>query len=169
MAQGKTDEAIAAYEVAQSLNNNDVVKNNLAFCYLVKGDMPKAEELFTSMTAATNESKWGMGVISITKGEYDKAVNFFGSEPCFNAALAQLLKGDVNKAKVTLDSAESLCPDGRGEYLKAIVGARLDNRDYMLNGLRDAVAKDAKWKEYAKTDLELAKYWNDDTFTSVVQ
>jgi len=27
------------------------------------------------------------------KGEYDKAVNFFGTEPCFNLALAQLLKG----------------------------------------------------------------------------
>jgi len=169
MAQGKTDEAIAAYEVAKAIDNNDVVKNNLGFCYLVKGDMTKAEELFTSMTAATNESKWGMGVISTTKGEYDKAVNFFGTEPCFNLALAQLLKGDVNKAKVTLDSAEALCPDGRGEYLKAVVGARLDDRDYMLNGLRESVGKDAKWKEYAKTDLELAKYWNDDTFKSVVQ
>lgn len=169
MAQGKTDAAIAAYEVAKAINNTDVIKNNLAFCYLVKGNMERAEELFTSMTAATDESKWGMGVISITKGEYDKAVNFFGTEPCFNAALAQLLKNDVNKAKVTLDSAESLCPDGRGEYLKAVVGARLENRDYMLNGLREAVAKDTKWKEYAKTDLELAKFWNDDTFKSVVQ
>jgi tetratricopeptide (TPR) repeat protein len=169
MAQGKTDEAIAAYEVAKAIDNNDVIKNNLGFCYLVKGDMAKAEELFTSMTAATTESKWGMGVISITKGEYDKAVNFFGTEPCFNLALAQVLKNDVSKAKVTLDSASELCPDGRGEYLKAIVGARLDDRDYMLNGLREAVAKDAKWKEYAKTDLELNKYWNDDTFKSVVQ
>jgi tetratricopeptide (TPR) repeat protein len=169
MAQGKTDEAIAAYEVAKAIDNNDVIKNNLGFCYLVKGDMAKAEELFTSMTAATTESKWGMGVISITKGEYDKAVNFFGTEPCFNLALAQVLKNDVSKAKVTLDSASELCPDGRGEYLKAIVGARLDDRDYMLNGLREAVGKDAKWKEYAKTDLELNKYWNDDTFKSVVQ
>lgn len=169
MAQGKTDEAIAAYEVAKAINDNDVVKNNLAFCYLVKGDMAKAEETFTSMTAATPESKWGLGVISITKGEYDTAVNYFGTEPCFNVALAQLLKGDVNKAKVTLDSAEELCPDGRGEYLKAVVGARLDDRDYMLNGLREAIGKDAKWKEYATTDLELAKYWNDDTFKSTVQ
>jgi len=49
------------------------------------------------------------------------------------------------------------------------VGARLDDRDYMLNGLREAIGKKADWKEYAKTDLEFAKYWNDDTFKSVVQ
>jgi tetratricopeptide (TPR) repeat protein len=169
MSLGKTDEAIAAYEVAKGINNNDVVKNNLGFCYLVKGDIPKAKELFTSMTAATPESKWGLGVIAITEGKYDDAVNYFGTEPCFNLALAQLLKKDVNKAKVTLDSAGEMCPDGRGQYLKAVVGARLDDRNYMLNGLRDAVAKKADWKAYAKTDLELAKFWNDDTFKSIVQ
>ena len=74
---------------------------------LVKGDMAKAEEYFNSMTAATPESKWGLGVIAITKGEYDKAVNYFGTEPCFNLALALVLKGDVNKAKATLDSMKN--------------------------------------------------------------
>ena len=104
MALGKTDEAIAAFEKARAIQNNDVVKNNLGFGSLVKGDLVKAEEYFNSMTAATPESKWGLGVIAITKGEYDKAVNYFGTEPCFNLALAQLLKGDVNKAKSTLDA-----------------------------------------------------------------
>jgi Flp pilus assembly protein TadD len=169
MALGKTDEAIAAYEVAKAIENNDVIKNNLGFCYLVKGDLVKAEEYFNSMTAATTESKWGQGVIAITKGEYDKAVNLFGTEPCFNLALAQLLKGDVNKAKATLDSMKEMCKCGKPSYLKAVVGARLDNRDYMLGGLREAVGFNADWKAYAKTDLELAKFWNDDTFKSVVQ
>ena len=169
MALGKTAEATAAFEVAKAIENNDVVKNNLGFCYLVKGDLVKAEEYFNSMTAATTESKWGLGVIAITKGEYDKAVNLFGTEPCFNLALAQLLKGDVNKAKATLDSMKDMCKCGKPSYLKAIVGARLDNRDYMLNGLREAVGFNADWKAYAKTDLELAKYWNDDTFKSAVQ
>ena len=90
------------------MQNNDVVKNNLGFGSLVKGDLAKAEEYFNSMTAATPESKWGLGVIAITKGEYDKAVNFFGTEPCFNLALALVLKGDVNKAKATLDGMKEL-------------------------------------------------------------
>jgi len=169
MVLGKTDEALAAFERAKAIDNNDVVKNNLGFVSLVKGDMVRAEEYFNSMTAATNESKWGLGVISITKGEYDRAVNYFGTEPCFNLALAQLLKGDVNQAKATLDSMKDLCKCGKPSYLKAIIGARLDDRNYMLAGLREAVGFNADWKAYAKTDLELAKFWNDDTFKTVVQ
>ncbi|HUX97293.1 MAG TPA: hypothetical protein VMV47_16280 [Bacteroidales bacterium] len=168
MALGKTDDAIAAFEKAKALENNDVVKNNLGMGSLVKGDLAKAEEYFTSMTAATSESKWGMGVISITKGEYDKAVNYFGSEPCFNNALALVLKGDVNKAKVMLDGMKESCK-GKKDYLKGVVGARLDDRNYMLGGLREAIATDGKWKDYAKTDLEFGKFFNDDTFKSTVQ
>ena len=58
---------------------------------------------------------------------------------------------------------------GKPSYLKAVVGARLDDRTYMLNGLREAIGFDASWKAYAKTDLELAKFWNDDAFKSAVQ
>jgi tetratricopeptide (TPR) repeat protein len=169
MALGKTDDAIAAFEKAKAIENNDMIKNNLGFGSLVKGDMAKAEGYFNSMTTSTPESKWGLGVIAITKGEYDKAVNYFGTEPCYNLALALVLKGDVNKAKATLDSMKDLCKCGKPSYLKAIVGARLDDRTYMLSGLREAIGFNAEWKAYAKTDLEFAKYFNDDTFKSVVQ
>jgi tetratricopeptide (TPR) repeat protein len=168
MALGKVDDAVAAFEKAKAMQNNDVVKNNLGMGALAKGDLAKAEEYFTSMTAATAESKWGMGVISITKGEYDKAVNYFGSEPCFNNALALVLKGDVNKAKVMLDGMQESCK-GKKDYLKGVVGARLDDKNYMLGGLRGAIATDGKWKDYAKTDLEFGKFFNDDTFKSTVQ
>jgi hypothetical protein len=168
MLLGKNDEAIAAFEKAKAIANNDVVKNNLGMGSLAKGDLAKAEEYFTSMTAATAESKWGMGTISITKGEYDKAVNYFGSEPCFNNALALVLKGDVNKAKLMLDGMKETCK-GKRDYLKGVVGARLDDKNYMMNGLREAIATDGKWKPYAKTDLEFGKYFNDETFKSTVQ
>jgi tetratricopeptide (TPR) repeat protein len=169
MALGKTDEAIAAFEKAKAIENNDVVKNNLGFGALVKGDIAKAEEYFNSMAAATTESKWGLGVIAITKGEYDKAVNYFGTEPCYNLALAQYLKGDVTKAKATLDSMKDLCKCGKPSYLKAIIGAKLDDRNYMLSNLREAIGFNADWKAYAKTDLEFAKFFTDDTFKSTVQ
>ena len=169
MDLGKVDDAIAAFEAAKAIQNNDVVKNNLGFTALVKGDIPKAEGYFTSMAAATPESKWGLGVIAITKGEYDKAVNLFGTEPCFNLALAQVLKGDVNKAKATLDSMKELCKCGKPSYLKAVVGARLDDKNYMLAGLKEAVAFKADWKAYAKTDIEFAKYFNDNDFKAAIQ
>jgi len=169
LGQGKADEAIAALDKAKAIENNDVVKNNTAFAYLLKGDMAKAEEVFNSMTAATPESKWGLGVIAITKGEYDKAVNNFGTEPCFNLALAQVLKGDVSKAKATLDSMKEMCECGKPSYLKGIVGARLDDKTYMVNGLKEAIGFKPEWKAYAKTDLEFAKFFSDSAFTGLVQ
>ena len=169
MALGKTDEAIASFEKAKTIENNDVIKNNLGFGSLVKGDVAKAEEYFNSMTAATPESKYGLGVIAITKGEYDKAVNDFGTEPCFNLALALYLKGDVAKAKSTLDSMKELCKCGKPSYLKAVIGAKLDDKNYMLSNLREAIGFKADWKAYAKTDLEFAKFFTDDTFKSTVQ
>jgi tetratricopeptide (TPR) repeat protein len=169
MSLGKTDEAIAEFEKAKAIQNNDVVKNNLGFGALVKGDVAKAEEYFNSMTAATPESKYGLGVIAITKGEYDKAVNYFGTEPCFNLALAQYLKGDVTKAKATLDSMKDLCKCGKPSYLKAVIGAKLDDKNYMMNNLREAIGDKVEWKAYAKTDLEFAKYFNDQTFKDNVQ
>jgi tetratricopeptide (TPR) repeat protein len=169
MALDKTDEAIASFEKAKAIENNDVIKNNLGFGSLVKGDIAKAEEYFNSMTAASPESKYGLGVIAITKGEYDKAVNDFGTEPSFNLALALYLKGDVAKAKSTLDSMKDLCKCGKPSYLKAVIGAKLDDRNYMLSNLREAIGFKADWKAYAKTDLEFAKFFTDDTFKSTIQ
>ncbi|MGE5421230.1 MAG: tetratricopeptide repeat protein [Chloroflexota bacterium] len=169
MMLGKTDDAIAAFEKARAIENNDVVKNNLGMGSLAKGDVQKALEYFNSMTAATPESKWGLGTIAIIQGKYDEAVNFFGTEPSFNLALAQVLKGDVNRAKTTLDNVKDAAKTGKPAYLKAVVGARLDDKNYMLNSLRDAIAANGSWKGFAKTDLEFGKFFSDDTFKSTVQ
>lgn len=166
---GKYDDAIASLEKAKAINNNDVVKNNFGAAYLMKGDYTKAEEYYNSMSAATAESKHGLGILAIRKGQYDAAVNYLTGATCFNLALAQVLKGDVARAKITLDGIKETPKNGKPLYLKAVVGARLDDRNYAMNGLREAVGMNSAWKDYAKKDLELAKYWNDDTFKSVVQ
>lgn len=165
---GKADEAMTALETAKALKNDDIVKNNMGFAALIKGDYKAATEYFNSMSASTPESKYGLGTIAIHEGKYDQAVNLLGEAPCFNLGLAQLLKGDINKAKVTMDAVKP-CKCGTPSYLKAVIGARLDDRDYMLNNLREAVGYDAKWATYAKTDLEFAKFFTDDTFTSIVK
>jgi hypothetical protein len=64
---------------------------------------------------------------------------------------------------------KELCKCGKPSYLKAIIGARLDDKNYMMNNLREAIGFNADWKAYAKTDLEFAKFFNDDTFKSTVQ
>jgi tetratricopeptide (TPR) repeat protein len=165
---GKYEDAMKAFEAAKALQNNDVVKNNMGFASFMMGDLAKAEEYFTSMTAATAESKFGLGMIAVVRGQYDQAVNYFGNEPSYNLGHALLLKGDYTRAKVVFDSVEP-CECGKPSYMKAVLGARMNDRDYMLNNLREAVGFNAMWKDYAKTDLEFAKFFVDNTFMSIVQ
>lgn len=168
LQMGKADEAIVALEKAKALKNDDNVKNNLGFAALLKGDIKGAAEYFNSMSAATPESKFGLGTIAIHEGKYDQAVNMLGDKPTMNLALAQLLKGDLNKAKTTMDSVKP-CKCGAPSYLKAVIAARLDNKDGVLNGLREAVGYNSDWKNYAQTDLEFAKYFTDDAFIAVTK
>lgn len=168
MKLGNVDAAIKGFEAARALQNNDVVKNNLGFAALAKGETVKAEEYFNSMTAATAESKYGLGLIATSKGEYDQAVNHFGSDSSYGLGHALILKGDNARAKTVLDNAPADAT-GNTAYLKAVLGARMQDRDYMFNNLRAAVAANAQWKAYAKNDLEFARFFVDNTFVSIVQ
>ena len=168
MKLGNVDAAKAAFEKAKAISNNDVVKNNLGFVALVQGDFDAAEELFTSMTSSTTNSKYGLGTIALVRGEYDKAVNFFGNEASTNNALALMLKGDLSKAKVMLDGMAK-CKCGTPSYLKAVVGARMDDKDYAMNNLREAVEFNADWKAYAVKDREFGKFAQEEAFKAIVQ
>jgi tetratricopeptide (TPR) repeat protein len=168
LSMGKPDEALTALEKAKALKNDDVVKNNMGFAALLKGDIKASAEYFNSMSAATPESKFGLGTIAIHEGKYDQAVNMLGDKPTMNLALAHLLKGDINKAKTTMESVKP-CKCGAPSYLNAVIAARLDDKDGVLNGLREAIGYNSDWKNYARTDLEFAKYFMDDTFKSVTQ
>lgn len=165
---GKDDEAMVAFEKAKAIKNDDVVKNNMGFAALLNEDFKAASEYFGSMSAATPESKFGLGTIAIHDGKYDQAVNLLGDKPTMNLALAQLLKGDLNKAKTTMDAVPP-CKCGAPSYLKAVIAARLDNKDGVLNGLREAIGYNTDWKNYAMTDLEFAKYFTDDAFIALTK
>jgi len=165
---GKADEAMVAFEKAKAIKNDDVVKNNMGFAALLKEDFKGASEYFGSMSAATPESKFGLGTIALHDGKYDQAVNLLGDKPSMNLALAQLLKGDINKAKTTMDAVPP-CKCGAPSYLKAVIAARLDNKDGVLNNLREAIGYNTDWKNYAMTDLEFAKYFTDDAFIALTK
>jgi tetratricopeptide (TPR) repeat protein len=165
---GKTAEAMVALEKAKALKNDDIVKNNLGYAALLKGDTKAASEYFSSMSTATPESKFGLGTIALHDGKYDQAVNLLGDKPSMNLALAQLLKGDLNKAKTTMDAVPP-CKCGAPSYLKAVIAARLDNKDGVISNLRDAIGYNTNWKNYAMTDLEFAKYFTDETFISITK
>jgi len=164
---GKLDEAKAALEEAKAVENNDAVKTNLGAVALAKGDLVAAEELSTAALAAGEAPSYNLGVICIMKGKYEQAVGYFGNACDYNAALAKTLNKNYDAAISTL----GCCKDESASvfYLKAILGAKTENTDMVMNNLRTAVGKDVKLKAYAKKDAEFLKYFNDDTFKSIIQ
>ncbi len=161
-------EAKQAFEAAQELKDNDVIKNNLGAVALMQGDEEKAEELFTSGMGAGEAASYNLGIINIKKANYEAAINYFGNEPSYNLALAQILNTQTDAALTTLGNVEEQ-EDAGVYYLKAIVGARTDNTEMLFNNLRGAVRVDSSLKESAKTDMEFAEYFENETFQSIVE
>ena len=155
------------FEKANSMNENPVTLNNLGLIARIEGDRDRATELFNSAMSAGSEVKYNMGIINIQNGDYAEAIGNFGGEMTFNKALAQTLNGDLSAALSTLDGS----PDAEsalGYYLKAIIGARQDNLDMVVNNLKSAITKDAGLKSKAANDREFIKYFDNASFKNVV-
>jgi len=168
MEQGEIDKAKAAFEKAQGLHDNDVVKSNLGYACLLSGEKDKAKDYFTSVGKPGKEVNNGLGIISIIDGKYPEAINYFGTKPSYNGALARVLNDDFEGAKAMLDNLDA----GSSPwvyYLKAIVGANMEDETYMTSNLKSAVQSDPKMKDLAKKDLEFGAYFENETFKSIVQ
>lgn len=168
MLLGKTAEAKAAFEKAKALKDDEVSKCNLGAVALAEGDLKTAESLSSIGMSAGEAATYNLGIIKIKQGDYAAAVNYFGSKPSFNAALAQLLNGNNEKAIATLNELGDNAP-AIVFYLKAVASARAGKEDGVLNNLRIAVGKDAKWKEYAKKDAEFLKFAQNEAFKGIIQ
>jgi tetratricopeptide (TPR) repeat protein len=165
---GKVAEAKEAFMAAKELKENDAIKNNLGAVALMEGDVAKAEELFASAMGAGDVVNYNLGIIKIKQGDYKAAVSYFGNEPSFNAALAQLLNSDTEKSLNTLNQMGDVeC--GMVYYLKAVGSARSGREEGVLNNLRTAVGKKSELKDHAKKDLEFAKYFENEAFKAIVE
>jgi len=164
---GKVAEAKANFEKANSLAaNNKTIQNNLGAVALKEGNVQQAEVYFGAATGEGNEVNYNKGIVSIMKGDYTNAVNYFGACSCVNAALANILAGNNNEALNKLNAAE---PSAMGYYLKAVIGARTNDDTMVFDNLKKACAENTALKELAATDMEFAKYFENNSFTSIVK
>jgi len=156
------------FEAANAINENAITLNNLGIMARQEGDREKAQELFTSALSAGSDVKYNLGIIDIQNGVYDQAIGNMGSENTFNKALAQVLNGDNDAALTTID-ASSHSDSSYGYYLKAIIGARQNNLDLLVNNLTSAIAKDSSLKAKAAKDREFIKFFDNAAFQNLVK
>lgn len=167
---GDADAAAGNFEKADQLDpKNPIIQNNLGCVELKKGNLAKAEELFGGATGAGKEVSDNLGIVKILQGQYETATKLYTDESLSpaNHALAQMLNNDNNGALRTLNAAP--VESGRIAYLKAVIGARTAKTSMMYENLGNAIKKDSAYKTLAKTDLEFAKYFNDENFKLIVQ
>lgn len=167
--QQKHADAKSLFEKAEKLNNNEpIIKNNLGVCELKAGNLAQAETYFGAASGAGDAVNNNLGILSIIKGDYNKAVKYFGDTDSPNTGLAKILAGDNNGA---LKSLENCTWEGCywKEYFKAVVGARTAKENLMYESLEKAVKMQPELKKTAATDMEFAKYFDEARFKEIVK
>ncbi len=155
-ALGDFDSALASFNKAARLNPTSAEVNmNQGLVALKNNDFRAANTSF-GQAAGLDELGQALGVYYLETGDINAAVKAFANDKSNNAALAQILAKDYSKARSTLAAINN--PDATTYYLMAILGARTNNEQTVLQNLRQAVKLDPKLATRAINDLEFANF-----------
>jgi len=164
---GKIAQAKTSFDKAYSLNKSSEISGNLALVALATGADDTTVNSYLGGAAGSEGLKEAQGILYLKQGQYAKAVTAFGDLKTNNAGLAQLLTKDYNKAKSTLDAVAQ--PTAETSYLKALVGARTNNKDLVVSGLSAAVKADKNYVKKALNDIEFSKYLLDPAVAAILK
>ena len=164
---GEMPEAVEMFSKAHRLNPSAPEANmNNGLIALSNNKTTEAQEFF-GKSSGVPELGAVMGLLYTQTGNYSQAVNAYGNEKNNNAAVAQILAKDYNKAQATLLDVQN--KDAVTDYLMAIVGARTNNASVVINSLRDAISKDSSLAKKAASDMEFYKYFKSEAFLHIVK
>jgi len=168
LQEGNVAEARRCFQSALQLEPaNADVNYNAGVAAMADGDLKKAEEYLGKAGGTQANLAAAMGTLYTLKGDYKKARGAYGQSATNNAAVQQILAEDYAAAKKTLDAVAE--PNATTAYLKAVVGARTNNRADVLSNLKNAIAQDASLKAKAANDVEFAKFAEDADFLAIVK
>ncbi|MFV0419949.1 MAG: tetratricopeptide repeat protein [Dysgonomonas sp.] len=154
-ANGQTDKAVSAFnKAAQVSAKAPEASMNQALLSLAENNTAKAEQLLGNASGANSLGE-ALGLLYIKKGDYNRAVQSFGDTKSNNAALAQILTKNYNKAEQTLSAVPT--KDATTYYLSAIVAARTNNTSGVVGNLRSALDKGFSSSDILN-DIEFAKF-----------
>jgi len=167
--QFKYNEAKPLFDKAERLKNDEpVIKNNLGAVALYEGNNTQAETLLGAASGAGKEVDYNLGILSLSKADYDQAARYFGTFQDTNTALAKILAGNNSGALRDLEAIQQ--PNCfMKEYLKAIIGSRTAKETLFFDSLKEACSINPEMKAKAKTDLEFAKYFNNPRFQDIIK
>jgi len=175
---GNIAEAKAAFEKAKEADaQNTVVLNNLGACAYAEGDEAAAKEFYNAAAGAGDEVSYNQAVIATKKGDYESALNLYQSSKMntFNWALCKYLNYFSTKNNDVFDATLGILnkiedqDNAKVPYLKAVIAARKQDKDLLINSLKVAVEKDASLGAYAAKDIEFAQYANDEDFKNIAK
>ena len=165
---GNYAEAGRCYQKALEIQPNDPdVNYNAGLVALAADDLEKAEYYFGKAAGTKANLSAAMGTLYTKKGDYAAAKKAYGENATNNAAVQQILDENYAAASKTLDNVKE--PNAVTAYLKAVVGARTNDKAAVYANLKSAVAQDASLKARAARDIEFAKYAEEAEFQAVVK
>ncbi len=166
--EGNVAEARRCYAKALEIQPNDPDVNfNAGVAALADNDLDKAEEFFGKAAGTKANLNAALGTLYTKKGDYAAAKKAYGETATNNAAVQQILDENYAAASQTLANIKE--PNATTAYLKAIVGARTNDKAAVIENLKAAVAQDAQLKARAAQDIEFAKFAEDAEFQAIVK
>jgi Flp pilus assembly protein TadD/outer membrane protein OmpA-like peptidoglycan-associated protein len=171
MSMGNAD-GVSNLNKANTLSpENPTVLTNLGNAALMAKDYNKAADYYKASASKGGDASYGMGIIAIKKGNYADAVSNLNKagKKDFNLPLAQILNGQPDAAKATIDNMKPEELTWMHYYLRAIVGARTSNQDLMTTNLTRAVQMNPSVREMAKNDMEFFKFWSNPAFQGAIR
>jgi len=167
-AAGNVAEARRCYAKALDIQPNDPdVNYNAGVAAMAENDLAKAEEYLGKAAGTSANLNAALGTLYTKKGDYAAAKKAYGNTASNNAAVQQILDENYAAARQTLNNVAE--PNATTAYLKAIVGARTNDKAAVTENLKSAIAQDAAFKERAKDDIEFAKFAEDAEFQAIVK
>lgn len=151
--------------------SNGIVLNNMGILYFLEGKKAEAKTAFETSQRAQVEpvrQDYNLGLFKILDGDFAGAIQAMGNRSCdYGVALAQLMLKDYAAAKSNIDCVQP--KDAKAFYLAAIIGARQNIENDVINNLREAIALDNAYKAEAKKDAEFKRFRDNANFQNLVR
>lgn len=162
MQRGELEAAYKMLDRASKVEDLPEVRLNKALLALQNGQVSEAEALIGN-ALTTQGSEEAIGYLYLKQGKYDEAAKTLENSKTNNAAVAQIMVGNYDKAMATLDAIER--SNAMTDYLRAVTAARQRDARAAASFLQEAFSRDASLRSYAAKDAEFEEVKKNAAFT----